>query len=176
MADDVCKGGQVAWDVQNFRFYKFRSMVHNADPALHRAYMQAFIQNDEAGMAALQGGTTEVRKLVRDPRITRLGHFLRRTSLDELPQLWNVLKGDMSLVGPRPAVPYEVDMYEAWHRRRLEALPGITGLWQVEGRSAVNFDEMIQLDIWYVEHQSPWLDARILLKTPQAVVSSKGAM
>lgn len=168
--------GQVGWEVEPFHFYKFRSMVHNADPALHRAYVQAFIRNDQGAMAELQGGETEVRKLVRDPRITRVGAFIRRTSLDELPQLWNVLKGDMSLVGPRPALQYEVDEYEPWHRQRLETLPGITGLWQVTARSSAAFDDMIKLDIAYLERQSLWLDLIILIKTPLAVVSSKGAL
>ncbi len=110
-----------------------------------------------------------------DNRLTRLGRWLRETSLDELPQLWNVLKGDMSLVGPRPPLPYEVEMYEPWHCQRLAARPGITGLWQVTARSSADFDEMVQLDINYIQHQSLWLDLKILLKTPIAVLSGKGA-
>jgi len=108
--------------------------------------------------------------------VTWLGKLLRRSSLDELPQLWNVLKGDMSLVGPRPPIPYEVEMYEPWHHQRLAADPGLTGLWQVTARSSANFDEMVRLDIWYIEHQSLWLDLKILLKTPWVVVTSKGAV
>ena len=105
-------------------------------------------------MAALQGGYDEVRKLVNDPRVTPVGRFLRESSLDELPQLWNVLKGDMSLVGPRPPIPYEVEMYESWHCQRLGTIPGITGLWQVTARSSADFDEMIRLDLYYIENQS----------------------
>jgi lipopolysaccharide/colanic/teichoic acid biosynthesis glycosyltransferase len=164
------------WRQTVFTCYKFRSMVQDADPALHCAFFQAFIRNDHTSMVALQGEDTQICKLVHDPRVTRLGRFLRRSSLDELPQLWNVLKGEMSLVGPRPPIPYEVDEYEPWHRRRLETKPGLTGLWQVTNRSAAEFDEMVRLDIRYVEHQSFWLDLKILLKTPLAVLSSKGAM
>jgi lipopolysaccharide/colanic/teichoic acid biosynthesis glycosyltransferase len=150
--------------------------MNDADSALHKAYVQALIRRDEIGMAAAQNGETPTRKLVNDRRVTRLGRFLRRSSLDELPQLWNVLKGDMSLVGPRPPIPYEVEAYELWHWKRLEAIPGMTGLWQVEARSSVGFDEMVRLDIWYAEHQSLWMDLKILLKTPFAVLSMRGAV
>jgi lipopolysaccharide/colanic/teichoic acid biosynthesis glycosyltransferase len=107
--------------------------------------------------------------------MTRVGRLLRRTSLDELPQLWNVLKGDMSLVGPRPPTPDEVSRYEPWHKRRLEVLPGLTGLWQVLGRSDTSFDEMVRLDIYYAENWTPTLDIRIMLQTVPAVLSGKGA-
>jgi len=122
-------------------------------------------------------GTNQgVYKLTNDPRVTSLGAFLRRTSLDELPQLYNVLRGDMSLVGPRPPIPYEVEAYETWHRRRvLEAKPGITGLWQVNGRSRVGFDDMVRLDVRYAATQSLWLDIRILMRTPRAVILGEGA-
>jgi len=170
------KDGRTLWDIQNFPLYKFRTMVHHADPDIHRAFTQAFIRNDRKAMAALQDGATQTCKLVCDPRVTRLGRFLRRTSLDELPQLWNVLKGDLSLVGPRPPVPYEVDEYEPWHRRRLMSKQGLTGWWQVTARSTVGFDEMVRLDIWYIEHQSFWLDLKILLKTPFAVLRGEGAV
>ena len=114
--------------------------------------------------------------MTNDPRITRVGRFLRRTSLDELPQFLNVLQGEMSLVGPRPAIPYELAAYQTWHRRRvLEAKPGITGLWQVQGRSRVGFDEMVRLDLRYVRSWSPWLDLKILLQTPKAVMDGTGA-
>jgi lipopolysaccharide/colanic/teichoic acid biosynthesis glycosyltransferase len=117
-----------------------------------------------------------VFKLVNDPRVTSVGHFLRRSSLDELPQFLNVLRGDMSLVGPRPPVPYEVERYKSWHVRRLyEAKPGITGLWQVKGRSRTTFDEMVRLDLQYARKRSLWEDIKILLATPRAVVSGKGA-
>ena len=111
-----------------------------------------------------------------DPRVTRLGKFLRRSSLDELPQFFNVLKGEMSLVGPRPPLAYEVEKYESWHLRRvLEVKPGITGLWQVKGRSATTFNEMVRLDISYVNNWSLWLDFKIILETIWAVLSTKGA-
>jgi lipopolysaccharide/colanic/teichoic acid biosynthesis glycosyltransferase len=117
-----------------------------------------------------------VFKLTNDPRITPIGRLLRRTSLDELPQFLNVLKGQMSLVGPRPPIPYEVDCYEAWHKRRLLTVkPGITGLWQVKGRSRTTFDEMVRLDLQYARTWSLWLDLKIILKTPGAMVSGDGA-
>src|SRR5438046_5256957 len=117
-----------------------------------------------------------VFKLTNDPRITPVGRILRKTSLDELPQLWNVLTGEMSLVGPRPPLPYELQHYAPWHRRRvLEAKPGITGLWQVTGRSRTTFAEMVRLDLRYARRRSLWTDLRILLRTPGAVVGGKGA-
>jgi lipopolysaccharide/colanic/teichoic acid biosynthesis glycosyltransferase len=112
-------------------------------------------------------------KLVNDPRVTPLGRFLRRLSLDELPQFWNVLKGDMSLVGPRPPLPYEVERYEPWHLRRLQGKPGITGLWQVTAGGHVTFDEMVRLDIMYLDQQSLWLDVKLLLATPGALISAR---
>ena len=138
--------------------------------------MEAYIRNDSQGMAELHNGDEKVLKLQRDPRVTRLGWFLRRTSLDELPQLWNVLKGSMSLVGPRPPIPYEVEMYDAWHHLRLEAKPGMTGLWQVTARSSASFDRMVDLDVQYVESQSFRLDLKILLRTPLAVLRGHGAV
>jgi lipopolysaccharide/colanic/teichoic acid biosynthesis glycosyltransferase len=115
-------------------------------------------------------------KIKSDPRITGIGHFLRKTSLDELPQLWNVLRGDMSLVGPRPPLRYELDQYRSWHWRRvLDAKPGMTGLWQVTGRSRTTFDEMVRLDLRYVRTRSLWTDIRILMATPRAVVTGRGA-
>ena len=121
-------------------------------------------------------GRKAVFKLTNDPRVTPIGRMLRKTSLDELPQLWNVLRGDMSLVGPRPPLAYEVEQYRPWHRRRvLEAKPGITGLWQVKGRSRTTFDEMVRLDLQYARTRSLWTDIKILLATPRAVISGKGA-
>ncbi len=154
--------------VRIFRLYKFRSMRVNSDPGLHREYVQSLIENntDPDG---------ESLKMVDDPRITGIGRILRNSSLDELPQLFNVLKGDMSLVGPRPALPYEVEAYREWHKRRLLALPGLTGWWQVNGRNCVSFDESVLLDIYYIEHQSLSLDLKILLLTPWAVISGRGA-
>jgi exopolysaccharide biosynthesis polyprenyl glycosylphosphotransferase len=160
-----------------FTFLKFRSMYVNNDPAVHKHYVMQLI----AGQAQRHGGEDHSEgagfyKLTKDQRITRVGAFLRRTSLDELPQLFNVLTGDMSLVGPRPAIPYEVAAYQTWHRRRvLEVKPGITGLWQVNGRGRVAFDEMVRLDLRYARNWSPWLDLKILLRTPRAVIVGEGA-
>jgi lipopolysaccharide/colanic/teichoic acid biosynthesis glycosyltransferase len=158
-----------------FTFLKFRSMYVNNDASKHKEYVRQLI----AGQAAKQpaNGTGEgVFKLTNDPRITAVGNLLRRTSLDELPQFLNVLRGDMSLVGPRPPVPYEVEAYAVWHRRRLlEAKPGITGLWQVQGRSRVGFDDMVRLDLRYARSCSPWLDLKILVQTPKAVIAGNGA-
>jgi lipopolysaccharide/colanic/teichoic acid biosynthesis glycosyltransferase len=129
-----------------------------------------------AGDAALRAGAGQIFKITNDPRVTRVGRFLRTTSLDELPQLWNVLRGEMSLVGPRPPVPYEVEQYKPWHRRRvLEAKPGITGLWQVTGRSRTTFDDMVRLDIRYARTCSLSNDVKILLRTPAVVIAGKGA-
>ena len=108
-------------------------------------------------------------KFINDRRLTRIGRFLRRTSLDELPQIFNVFKGEMSLVGPRPPIPYEVECYEPWHRKRLDVKPGLTGLWQVSGRYRVSFEQMVQLDIYYIENWSAWLDLKIILKTLPAL-------
>lgn len=158
-----------------FTFLKFRSMHANNDASQHKEYVRQLI----AGQAAKQpanGSEEGVFKLTNDPRITVVGSFLRRTSLDELPQFINVLRGEMSLVGPRPPVPYEVEAYATWHRRRLlEAKPGITGLWQVTGRSKVGFDDMVRLDLQYARQCSPWLDLKILLQTPKAVIDGNGA-
>ncbi len=156
-----------------FTFLKFRTMWDRNDHSVHQQYVTQLI----AGSAEqiVQNGRSEgVYKLANDPRITPLGKFLRKTSLDELPQFFNVLKGDMSLVGPRPPIPYEVAAYKTWHRRRvLQVKPGITGLWQVTGRSRVSFDEMVRLDLHYANFWSPWLDLKILMRTPAAVI--KGA-
>jgi exopolysaccharide biosynthesis polyprenyl glycosylphosphotransferase len=156
-----------------FQFLKFRSMYVSNNAEIHKNYVQNFI----AGKAETNGsGEKKVFKITNDPRITSVGRFLRRTSLDELPQFWNVLKGEMSLVGPRPPVAYEIDAYYVWHRRRvLEAKPGITGLWQVHGRSKTTFDEMVRLDLRYSRTWSPLLDVKILLQTPGAVFSGDGA-
>lgn len=168
--------GRPRWEVGTFTFIKFRTMHNGADPGKHREYVKAFIENDAEGMKAVQGSDTQVRKIVNDPRVTRLGAVLRKTSIDELPQLWNVLKGDISLVGPRPPIPYEVDMYKPWHRQRLSTIQGVTGLWQITARSSADFDEMVKLDLEYIERQSFWLDLKILIKTPLAVLKSRGAV
>ena len=164
------------WQKATFRCYKFRTMVWNADPSLHKSYIKALIGNDCESLSVLQGGDTKTRKLIHDPRITRLGRFLRKSSIDEIPQFINVIKGEMSLVGPRPAIPYEVEMYKPWHCRRLETKPGITGLWQVTARSSCDFDEIVKLDIQYIDQQSFWLDLKILIKTPIAVLFCRGAV
>jgi lipopolysaccharide/colanic/teichoic acid biosynthesis glycosyltransferase len=150
-------------------------MQVNNDPGLHREYVRKLIAG-QADPAPSNGNGPGVYKIKSDPRVTRVGAFLRRTSLDELPQLINVLRGEMSLVGPRPPIKYEVDHYDIWHRSRLlEAKPGITGLWQVNGRSRVKFDDMVRLDIRYARTWSVWLDIKIILRTPQAVLIGEGA-
>ncbi len=160
---------------RTFTFLKFRSMHANNDAKVHREYVTKLITEQQSGKAA-PTGEGGVYKLTNDRRITRIGHFIRRTSIDELPQLLNVLMGDMSLVGPRPPIPYELAAYQTWHRRRLlEVRPGITGLWQVTGRCTVKFDEMVRLDLRYATSWSPWLDIKILLMTPWAVIKGSGA-
>jgi lipopolysaccharide/colanic/teichoic acid biosynthesis glycosyltransferase len=150
-------------------------MYTNNDPKIHRDYVAQFISG-EGDLKQPDGSSIGAYKLTNDPRVTPLGRFLRRTSLDELPQLLNVLTGDMSLVGPRPPVPYEFECYEIWHRRRvIEVKPGITGLWQINGRSKTTFDEMVRLDLTYAKLRSVSLDFKILLKTPAAVLSGEGA-
>lgn len=156
-----------------FMMWKFRTMYVNADHAIHHHYVSWFITSSDKGQ---EQSETTVFKLTNDTRITPIGHFLRRTSLDELPQLWNVVIGDMSLVGPRPPLWYELQQYKPWHRSRvLEAKPGITGLWQVVGRSRTTFDEMVRLDLRYARTISLWGDIKILLATPAAVITGKGA-
>ena len=160
---------------KSFTFLKFRSMYVDNDATVHREYVTSFIANHAVG-APKEGSGSNIYKLTNDKRITRVGRFLRRTSLDELPQFINVLVGDMSLVGPRPPVPYEFAAYQTWHRRRLLGVkPGITGLWQVLGRSSVRFDEMVRLDLRYASSWTPWLDLKILLRTPLAVIKGSGA-
>ena len=158
---------------RRFTFLKFRSMRADNDPSVHKEYVTKLIAGEAERMPSRAAGEG-VYKLAQDTRITRIGSFLRKTSLDELPQLLNVLRGDMSLVGPRPPIPYELAAYQTWHRRRLlEVKPGITGLWQVTGRSRVKFDDMVRLDLRYAMSWSPWLDVKILARTPGAVI--KGA-
>lgn len=159
---------------KQFVFLKFRSMYVNNDHSVHREYVTKLINKEAASDEAQKQGT--VYKMTGDKRITPLGGFLRKTSLDELPQFINVLCGDMSLVGPRPPIPYELAQYQTWHRRRLlEVKPGITGLWQVTGRSSVDFDSMVRLDLKYATSWSPLLDLKILLRTPLAVIRGSGA-
>jgi lipopolysaccharide/colanic/teichoic acid biosynthesis glycosyltransferase len=155
-----------------FTFLKFRSMVANNDSSIHQEFVTKLI----AGKAPGENMERPVYKIKDDKRITWVGKLLRRSSLDEVPQLINVLRGDMSLVGPRPAIPYEVSAYRTWHRRRVfEAKPGLTGLWQIEGRSRVSFDEMVRMDLRYAKDWSLWLDLKILVLTPLAVLRGTGA-
>jgi lipopolysaccharide/colanic/teichoic acid biosynthesis glycosyltransferase len=169
-------GNGEEWILERFVLYKFRTMYQNADSTLHEKFVKALIHNDGEELATLQGRETSTKKLINDPRITSVGRVLRKTSLDELPQFWNVLHGDISLVGPRPPIPYEVEAYEPRHFRRLQTIPGLTGLWQVTARSTATFDEMVNLDVWYIDHQSPWLDTKILFKTPLRVFGGSGAV
>lgn len=192
---------RVGRDGRVFHFYKFRTMRHDSDDSAHREFSRNFIRGhgnefDGMGRETVSGNgngngngngagpellpvdqaeTGSVYKLTTDPRVTRVGRFLRRTSLDELPQLVNVLRGDMSLVGPRPPIVYELEHYQDWHKRRLQIKPGITGLWQVSGRSSVPFDEMVQLDLYYIEHRSTLLDLWIMARTLPAVIKGEGA-
>jgi exopolysaccharide biosynthesis polyprenyl glycosylphosphotransferase len=163
---------RVGMDGRLFLLYKFRTMKAGADPELHREYQRAFI----AGRAEANLGNDNkpTYKLLADPRITRVGKLLRRTSLDEVPQLLNVLSGDMSLVGPRPPIPYEVEAYELWHRKRLDMKPGLTGLWQVSGRNRLPFEEMVRLDLFYIENWSLLLDLKIILRTGFVMLGGEG--
>ncbi len=156
-----------------FELLKFRTMRTGCAEQSHREYVKSWIAKNGAAAAAANNGQA-VYKLQRDPRITRVGAWLRRFSVDELPQLINVLRGEMSLIGPRPALPYELELYQGWHRHRLDAPPGITGLWQVSGRNRLSFDEMVQLDIAYIEDWSLYHDLGILLRTVPAMFGGNG--
>jgi lipopolysaccharide/colanic/teichoic acid biosynthesis glycosyltransferase len=162
-----------------FQFLKFRSMKVSNDAGIHKDYVKSFIAGTAAPASTNGNGNgsgNSVYKITNDPRVTWIGRIMRRSSLDELPQFWNTFKGQMSLVGPRPPLPYEIEAYDVWHRRRLlEVKPGITGLWQVHGRSKTTFNEMVRLDLQYSRTWSPLLDAKILLQTPRAVISGDGA-
>jgi exopolysaccharide biosynthesis polyprenyl glycosylphosphotransferase len=165
---------RVGMDGRVFRAYKFRSMYINADDEIHREVMKKAISNRPES----NQGTDDdpiYGKVKDDPRITKVGKWLRHYSLDELPQLLNVIRGEMSLIGPRPPIPYEVELYQDWHRARFHVKPGITGLWQVSGRNRLSFEQMVKLDIYYIENWSLWLDLKILLKTIPVVVRGKDA-
>jgi lipopolysaccharide/colanic/teichoic acid biosynthesis glycosyltransferase len=152
-----------------FKCLKFRTMYTDCDPKIHREYVQQFISGN-AQSAHAGDSQKALYKITGDPRVTPIGRILRKTSLDEFPQFWNVFRGEMSLVGPRPPVPYEFEVYDVWHRRRvLELKPGVTGLWQVSGRNRTRFDEMVRLDLRYSQKWSLWLDLKILLATPRAM-------
>jgi len=159
---------RVGWNGRRFTIIKYRSMRADADSQIHVSYVQGLLRGEHPSGPGLY-------KLHADSRVTRVGAFLRRTSLDELPQLWNVLTGEMSLVGPRPDVPYSVEVYAPWALRRLAVKPGITGLWQVSGRSNLSIQDMLQLDIAYVDQHSLRLDIMILLRTIPTVISRNGA-
>ena len=168
------KQERVGMDGRVFLCYKFRSMHADADERLHREAYERNIAGDESANAG-DIHAPVYGKVKNDPRVTRIGRFLRRSSLDELPQLFNVLFGDMSVVGPRPPIPYEVEAYEPWQRKRLDMKPGITGLWQVSGRNRLTFEEMVRTDLFYIENWSLWLDLKIILLTLPAVWRGDGA-
>jgi lipopolysaccharide/colanic/teichoic acid biosynthesis glycosyltransferase len=156
---------------REFDVNKFRSMRSGADSKRHRDYVNQLIGGGDAVEPTHEG----LYKLVVDDRITRVGRFLRRWSLDELPQLWNVVRGEMSLVGPRPVIPYEVERYPDWYHGRFAVKPGLTGLWQVSGRNEKTYEEMVKLDIEYARRRSIWLDVKILARTAWVVVTHRGA-
>jgi lipopolysaccharide/colanic/teichoic acid biosynthesis glycosyltransferase len=160
-------------NLASFRVAKFRTMRDGAAADAHRAHVERMIRED-AGEGE-NGPPKPMQKLHKDERVTAVGAFLRRTSLDELPQLWNVVRGEMSLVGPRPPIGYEVDNYPARAFRRFAVRPGLTGLWQVRGRCLTTFPEMIELDIEYIERRSLWLNLKILVLTAPTVLHGKGA-
>jgi len=171
-AKRIKRDGFSYWQQNPFTCYKFRTMIHDANPTIHQDYVEAFVKG-----SVESSGSDELNfKINKDPRVTRIGRVLRRTSLDELPQLINILRGEMSLVGPRPDVPYAVKHYQTWHCERLAALPGLTGLWQTKGRSNVSFDNMARFDIEYIHNQSLLLDVKILILTIPAVLTGKGAV
>ena len=160
-------------DGRIFLCLKFRTMEAGADESIHR---EVYSKNIE-GVVEANAGDEErpvFGKVKNDPRVTRVGKWLRRSSIDELPQLFNVLRGDMSIVGPRPPIPYEVEEYDVWHRKRLDMKPGITGLWQVSGRNRLSFEEMVRIDLFYIENWSLWLDLKILLMTLPAIFRGDG--
>jgi lipopolysaccharide/colanic/teichoic acid biosynthesis glycosyltransferase len=169
---------RVGYNEREFTLFKFRSMRLDADPRGHQEYVTALIKGENRvpdGGASANGDGKDLYKLAVDNRITPVGRWIRRWSLDELPQLFNVVSGDMTLVGPRPAIPYEVAEYPTWYLQRFSVKPGLTGFWQVSGRNERTYEEMVRLDIQYAERRSLPLDLSILLKTPWIVLSRKGA-
>jgi len=160
---------RIGKDGKPFKFYKFRSMYIDADEDKNReVFMTDFIKNNRT---VLEGSS----KIINERNITPIGKILRKTSLDELPQLFNVLKGDMSLVGPRPCLPYEYESFDDWHKRRHTVLPGCTGVWQVSGRSSVSFKDSVVLDLYYINNMTPWLDLQLIFKTFPVMIFGKGA-
>jgi lipopolysaccharide/colanic/teichoic acid biosynthesis glycosyltransferase len=169
--------GRDTWVLEPFTIYKFRTMVRNAEPTLHQDYITAYIRGDQQQLGELRPDRKDGESFrpLNDPRITRIGALLRRASLDELPQLWNVVRGDMSLVGPRPPVAYEVDLYGERDLLRLTTPGGLTGWAQVQGRCAIGFPELVRLDLEYLDRQGTWFDLRVLLSTLPVVLSTEGA-
>lgn len=156
-----------------FRYFKFRTMVVDGDNTAHREWLERFVRDDAAYVEG--DGGQRIFKVVDDPRITPIGGWLRKLSLDEVPQMLNVLRGEMSVVGPRPPVPYEYEHYDPWAKQRLSVLPGITGLYQVTARSQVGFSRMVEIDLAYIRRRSIWLDLWIMLRTPWVMLTGKGA-
>lgn len=159
------KSSVIGKDEKEFTLYKFRTMKINQDASIHQKFMTEMIKNKKK-----EG----ILKIKNDKRLTRIGKYLRKFSIDEIPQFINILKGQMSLVGPRPCLPYEHEMYEDWHKRRFAVTPGLTGLWQAFGRSSVSFDDMVIMDLYYIENISFWLDLKIILKTMPVILLGKG--
>lgn len=156
-----------------FTLYKFRTMRQDADDSIHREFTRSFIEGRMSN-SSLDEKAPSIYKLADDPRVTAVGNFLRKTSLDELPQFINILRGEMTIVGPRPPLQYELEYYEEWHKLRLKVKPGLTGLWQVSGRSSVPFNEMVKLDLYYIEHWSLLLDLKIMLRTIPVMLFGSG--
>lgn len=172
----IFQGPVVGKDGITFVYYKFRTMYNGADDSEHRKFIADFILRDKPYLVERRGGRQrKVFKYLNDPRVTPLGRVLRRFSLDEVPQMINVLKGEMSLVGPRPPVPYEYELYNDYQKSRLKVVPGITGLNQVNGRSVTTFREMVEDDLKYMKERSLWLDIKIILKTPLVILIGRGA-
>jgi lipopolysaccharide/colanic/teichoic acid biosynthesis glycosyltransferase len=158
-----------------FTVYKFRTMFHNNDDTLHKHAIARFLDGQPLSVVEKNSTQTPIYKLTDDPRVTPFGRILRKTGLDEVPQFLNVLRGDMSVVGPRPPLYYEYERYAEHHKSRLEVLPGITGLYQITARSQVTFEEMVEIDLDYIQRRSMWLDLKIILLTPWVMLTGKGA-
>jgi lipopolysaccharide/colanic/teichoic acid biosynthesis glycosyltransferase len=167
------KQERVGEDGQGFALFKFRTMRTDCDDSLHREFTRDFIQG-RLPEPPLDANDCKVYKMTDDPRITAVGGFLRKTSLDELPQFINILKGEMTIVGPRPPLHYEYECYDEWAKQRLHVRPGLTGLWQVSGRSTVTFEEMVRMDIHYIKYWSLMLDFKIMLKTVPVMLAGTG--
>lgn len=169
------KQERIGEDGRPFAFFKFRTMRPDNDDSIHREFAQNFI-NGQMSQSSLDGQKSNLYKISQDPRITGLGGFLRRTSLDELPQFINILKGEMTIVGPRPPLEYEYEQYDDWHKLRLKVRPGLTGLWQVSGRSTVPFHEMVKLDLYYIENWSLAMDLKIMFRTIPVMLACTGGL